>query len=318
MTARPSGILLATASLALPVTAIAMVLACSSEPSASPSSEQPAEAGTDTGATSPSDRSSSTPDASPHGDASVPIADESEPNDAVDDSSVPNPMKVPGQMNASIDPANDRDLFSFNVAPGELWQWTITPTSNSLAPHLALFDNAPDNLNPARVVRGPAGKSAVLEQFILHPGSFIAAVRDERNVLADGGVGGPGFKYSLVAVKKAIAAIPVTFPSTKSGRLASRGALDFYSFTGVKGTTFGIRVMAQRKTPPSSLNSRLSLFHVTGNEGIRTNDNVGDVKDSQLEGEIPADGNYLVIIEHEGEDAADLSYDIEFSTTQFP
>lgn len=253
-------------------------------------------------------------DAAADADGPFAVADEQEPNNGATDTET-NTMALPGRMNAAIAPAGDMDIFSVDVAPGELWRWTLAPKTAELAPHLAVFDNAPNNMNPTRVVTGAAGSPATLDQFVLRAGSFLAGVRDARNVPEPTGVGGPTFTYALEAVKRPVSAVAVTFPSTKSATLPSAGALDFYSFTAKKGAAFGIVINAERKAKPSTLDSRLSLFNVTTNEAIITNDNAGASKDSQIGGEIPEDGSYLAIVEHEGADPSDLSYDIVFQTT---
>lgn len=244
----------------------------------------------------------------------LPSGTESEPNDGKAETET-NPMTVPGEMKAAIGTPNDRDIFTVGVSQGELWEWTITPTAE-LAPHLAVFDITPDNMNPSRVVFGDAGKVALLEHFVLRPGKFVAGVRDARNVPTETGKGGPGFGYTLRAVKKTLAPVAVSFPSTKSGRLAGPGALDFYSFTATKGTIFGIVVKAARKAQPSTLDSRLSLYNLTTKTPIITNDNAGTSTDSQVGGEIPENGEYLVVLENEGNNPADLSYELVFQTTQ--
>lgn len=294
------------------VPAVALVVfACSSGDAATPAAAE-VDAGTpaakDAGATeSPVDAGS---------DAGAPelaSGTESEPNNGAKTTEV-NAMVVPGEMKGAIDPANDADIFTFSVSPGELWQWTITPEKD-LAAHLAVFDTTPDNLNPPRVTFGSAGAPAVLDHFVLRSGSFAAGVRDARNVPNASGKGGPTFGYTLRGVKKTVAPVAVTFPSTKSGKLAGPGALDFYSFHASKDTAFGIVIKAERKAKPSTLDSRLSLFDVTHQTAIITNDNAGTSKDSQVGGKIPADADYLVILENEGNDPTDLSYDIVFQTT---
>lgn len=247
-------------------------------------------------------------------EAPLPSATESEPNDGRTETET-NTMTVPGEMKGAIDPADDRDIFTVDVAPGELWQWTITPAA-TLAPHLAVFDLAPDNLNPSRVVFAEASETAVLDHFVLRAGKFVAGVRDARNVPTPSGRGGPSFGYALRAVKRALTPVAATFPTTKTGKLAGPGALDFYAFSATKGTTFGIVINAKRKATPSTLDSRLSLFDLGRKKAIITNDNAGASSDSQIGGEIPDSGDYLVVVENEGADASDLSYEIVFQTTE--
>jgi|GEM_PF-1915395 len=239
-------------------------------------------------------------------------ADEIEPNDGKTATEI-GKMTVPGTMNGAIDPANDIDVFSVTLTPGELWDWTVTPTGADLAPHFALFDTTPNNLNPPAVVAGTPGKPLTASAFVLRPGAFVAAVRDARNVPTASGRGGATYGYALTATKKTPAPVAVTFPSTKSGKLASLGAVDLYTFTGTSGKGFDIVVRAKRKAAPSTLDSRLSLFDITAKKALITNDDAAGTSDSQVGSDDPAPSTYMVIVENEGTDATDLSYEIEFS-----
>lgn len=237
---------------------------------------------------------------------------EQEPNDGNPATAV-NPMQVPGQMSGKLDPADDIDIFSIGVGPGEFWEWTLAPASGELAPHLTVFDTAPNNLNPTVLALGSAGQSAKLEHFVLRTGSFVAAVRDSRNVPDPSGFGGPGFGYTLTAKPKPIAPVPVSFPATKSGTLPSLSSVHLFQFSGTQGLAFTITVRAKTKQPPSTLDSRLSLFDATNKAALLTNDDAGGSTDSLITGSLPATAEYLVILENEGTNPADLSYQLEFA-----
>jgi hypothetical protein len=140
----------------------------------------------------------------------------------------------------------------------------------------------------------------------------VVGVRDARNVGADGGKGGPTYGYSLVGKRKTPQPVSVTFPSTKAGKLASLGSVDLYTFTGTNNKGWDIVIRAKRKASPSTLDSRLSLFDLTNNKPIITNDNDATTTDSQIGSADPAPSTYLVIVENEGKNDADLSYEIEF------
>lgn len=240
------------------------------------------------------------------------VATEVEPNDGKTTTDL-GMMKIPGTMNGKIDPANDVDIFSIEPSAGDFWEWTVTPSGADLAPHLAVFDTAPSNLNPTALVAGTAGAPLLLQHFVLRSGSFVAAVRDARNVPTPTGKGGPGYGYALVAKKKTPAPTSVTFPVTKTGKLASLGAVDLYTFTGTSGKGFDIVIRAARKAVPSTLDSRLSLFDLTANKAIITNDDAAGTSDSQIGSPDAAPSTYMVIVENEGTLATDLSYEIEFS-----
>ncbi len=292
---------------------LAMLVACAADDVSPVASDAP-----DAATSSPRDGGGTTtpgPDATV-ADAEAPLASQAEvePNDGKTETET-NPMTVPGEMTGTIDLADDRDIFRVTVSKGELWQWTITPAA-AMAPHLAVFDLLPDNQNPSRVVFADPGAPAVLDHFVLSDGAFVAGVRDARNVPTATGKGGPTFGYTLRAVKRPLAPAPVTFPSTKTGKLASPGALDFYSFSATKGTVFGIVLRAARKVPASTLDSRLSLFDLTAKKSIITNDNAGGSPDSQIGGQIPETSDYLVVVENEGTNPTDLSYELVFQTTE--
>lgn len=247
-------------------------------------------------------------------DPTLPLADEQEPNDGKTPTEV-GAMALPSVMKGAISPANDQDLFAIAPQPGELWEWSLAPTTPDLAPHLVIFDSAADNKNPTVLAAGAAGKGALtLEHFVLNAGQQVAVVRDTRNVPKPTGVGGTSYGYTLTARRKTAQPVAVTFPSTKTGTLASLSSIALYAFSTTSTATFAIVVRAARKAPSSTLDSRLSLYDVNGKRSVLTNDDLSAaVTDSELRGTLPA-GSYLVLLENEGTNATDLSYEIEFAT----
>jgi hypothetical protein len=297
--------------LLLPVLCFTLVPACSSTES-NPVSTGGADAavpvadgGTGDDATSPAKPDSGT-DA-----GSTKVQEEAEPNDGKTVADV-GTMTVPGQMTGTLSPADDVDIFSISVNAGELWDWSLTPASGDLAPHLTVFDTASDTKNPTRLVAGSAGKPSALTHFVLQSGSFVAAVRDTRNVPKGTGKGGATFGYTLEAKKLALAPTSATLPGTKTGKLGGLGALDLYTFDGKAGTGFDIVLRAARKTPASTLDSRMSLFDKTAGQVLITNDDAAGTSDSQVGGTLPSTGAYIVVVESEGTNASDLSYELEF------
>ena len=238
------------------------------------------------------------------------IATEVEPNDGKTPTQL-GAMALPGTMNGAIDPANDNDIFSVKLSPGDFWDWTATPTGNDLAPHVIVFDSA-GGLNPNVVGFASAGQAAKLQHFVLRTGTFVVGMRDTRNVGADGGKGGPTYGYALTAKRGVPQPVSVTFPSTKTGKLASVGSVDLYTFTGTAGKGWDIVINAERKAPSSTLDSRLSLFDITAKKAIITNDNAAGTTDSQIGSPDAAPSTYMVIVENEGKDGSDLSYEIQF------
>jgi hypothetical protein len=238
------------------------------------------------------------------------LATEVEPNDGKVATQIGS-MVLPGTMSGAIDPANDSDVFAIKLSPGDFWDWTATPKSADLAPHVIVFDTA-GGLNPNVVGFAGAGAPAKLQHFVLRTGTFVIAMRDARNVGADGGKGGPTFTYALTAKRGVPQPVSVTFPSTKTGKLAGIGSLDLYTFTGTGGKGWDIVINAERKAPSSTLDSRLSLFDLTAKKAIITNDNAPGTTDSQIGGPDSAPSTYMVIVENEGKDDSDLSYEIQF------
>lgn len=237
---------------------------------------------------------------------------EKEPNDGKTADEI-DTMPMPGAMAGAIDPANDVDLFSAALNAGEFWEWSLTPTSAELAPHITIFDTAKGSLNPTVLASAAAGQTTTLQHFVLGAGAFVAAVRDARNVPTATGKGGSGFGYQLVAKKATPAPVQVDIPATKSGTLKSLSSVDFYAFSLVGSTALDIVVNAARKPAPSTLDSRISLFDLSRNKNVLTNDDAsGSTTDSAIGGTIPA-GSFLLIVENEGTNGADLSYTVSFT-----
>ncbi len=297
--------------LALPLALLAGFAACSDDAT---STSTPVEEDAGTDASRPKTDAGTNPEdaGTDAAEPSLPKATEAEPNNGATTTEL-NAMALPSEMVGKLDPAKDIDIFGVTPAVGEFWEWTLTPSSGELAPHLTVFDTAPSNQNPTRLVAGQSGGPARLDHFVLHAGTFVATVRDTRNVTG-GNVGGPGFGYSLVAKKKTVSPVTVTFPSTKSATLASLGAIDLFTFTGSGGKGFDIAIKAERKAAPSTMDSRISLYEVSTKKTLITNDDAsGSTPDSQLSSASPVTGTYIVVVENEGTDGADLSYDIEFT-----
>lgn len=295
------------------VPVLALFVACSD--SATPADDGGVDAATSNDASTAVDTAVPATDGAPAdaaSDAGLTLANEVEPNDGKTTTEV-GTMVLPGTMNGKIDPADDTDVFTLTLAPGEFWEWTLAPTSADLAPHLAVFDTSPSSKNPTALVAGKVSTPLSLEHFVLNTGTFVAAVRDARNVPTKTGRGGPGYGYALTGRRKTLNPIAVTFPSSKSGRLASLGAVDVYAFTTTNGKGFDVTLRAKRKTAPSTLDSRMSLFEVSGKRTLITNDNEATSTDSQFGGDTALTGTHYVIVDNEGTDATDLSYDLEFS-----
>ena len=303
------------------VGALGAMVACSTTNGSATVEPQPAigddgsAATTDAPATTIPDGSSSPDGASKDASADVEqpltVANEMEPNGGQPATAI-NPMVLPGTMNGKIDPANDVDVFSIQLAPGDFWEWTVTPTSADLAPHLIIFDTNAAGMNPNVAGFAAAGATAKVQHFVLGTGTFVAGVRDARNVPTPSGKGGPTYGYALTGKRAMPAPIAVTFPVIKQGKLASIGSVDLYTFTGTNGKGFDIFVRAPNAA--STIDSRLSIFDIPAKTVIGINDDVPstpDTRDTQLGGASPANSTYMVVVENEGKDGTDLSYEIE-------
>jgi hypothetical protein len=296
--------------------------ACGDSNSSSSSSGGPGEneSGTDApiDPTKDAAEDTSTGDAGKDVEQPLTVATEVEPNDGQPITAV-NVMKLPGTMNGTIDPtgkpvaADDIDIFTIDITPGEFWEWTAVTTSADLAPLITVFDTANNTLNPTAIGYSAAGAPAKLQHFVLRPGTFVAAMRDARNRSPSQKKGGPTYGYALTGKRATPQPIAVTFPITKTGKLASVGSVDLYTFTGTGGKGFDIVINAARKIPASTLDSRLSLFDITAKKAIITNDNVSQtISDSQIGSPDAFPSTYMVIVENEGINEADLSYEIQF------
>jgi hypothetical protein len=319
------GLRLGHALFAGSVCALAAVAACSTTNGAAPN-PTPGAGGEGSDASTSSDAPISTQDGSSSNDGSstsdagadveqpLTVSNESEPNGGQPATAV-NPMVLPGTMNGKIDPANDVDIFSIQLAPGDFWDWTATPTSADLAPHVIVFDTDSAGKNPNVAGFAAAGAVAKVQHFVLSTGTFVVGVRDARNVPTPTGRGGPTYGYALTGKRATPAPIAVTFPVTKQGKLASVGSVDLYTFTGTNGKGFDVFVRAPSANAASTIDSRLSIFDIPAKNVIGTNDDdtsTGDTRDTKLGGATAAPSTYMVIVENEGTDGTDLSYEIEF------
>lgn len=263
---------------------------------------------------SPSQDGSSAQDGGADVEQPLTVATEVEPNGGQPATAV-GTMVLPGTMNGKIDPANDVDIFSIQLSPGDFWDWTATPTSADLAPHVIIFDTNAAGKNPNVVGFAAAGAPAKAQHFVLSTGTFVVGMRDARNVPTASGKGGPTYGYALTGKRATPQPIAVTFPVIKTGKLASVGSVDLYTFTGTNGKGFDIFVRAPSADAASTIDSRLSIFDIPAKNVIGTNDDdtsTVDTRDTKLGSATAAPSTYMVIVENEGTNPTDLSYEIEF------
>jgi hypothetical protein len=245
-------------------------------------------------------------------DAAGALTEEVEPNNG-DTATEVNMVSPPVAMSGAIGAANDIDIFAVNLTAGELLRWTIAADDQNYAPHLAISEAS--NMRPVTLAYGASGASESFHHFAMKTGLHYLIVRDARNVPAEGSqnIGGAAVRYSLRSSAPTIAATPVTIPSRVSHTLPGVFELGYFSFTLAQSTDLTIEVFAQRKVPASDMDSRLSLFYLTGDEWLITNDNPAlDQADSVVTGVLPA-GEYRVVVDNVDPLAADLAFELDFS-----
>lgn len=292
---------------------ITLFIACTTSETSTSAPATNDDAGTDSGGTTRRDSGETDPDPQDAGtDADEPFTEqqEKEPNNGSPATEV-NAMTIPGSMTGAIDPANDVDIFSLTPAAGEVWEWRLAPSGADLAPHITVFDTAADNLNPTVLAKGAAGETTTIQHFVLGGGKWVAAVRDARNVPTGTGKGGPTYGYTLTAKKVTPQVTSIAVGDTKTGMLTSLSSIGLFKLTLAATTGLDIVVRADRKLSPSTLDSRLSLWRESTKKSIGTNDDIGGSSDSELGGDSFPAGSYIIVIENEGTDATDLSYELE-------
>lgn len=297
------------------LSSIAFFIACSTTETSTSTPPTGDDAGTDSGAsTTRPDSGDTDPDPEDAGaDADVPLTEqqEQEPNNGSSTTDL-NAMTIPGAMTGAIDPANDADIFSLTPAAGELWEWKLAPKGAALAPHVTVFDTAEDNTNPTVLAKGAAGDTATIQHFVLGGGQWVAAVRDARNVPSGTGQGGATHGYTFTAKKLPLQPTAITVGATKTGTLASLSSVALFELTLAQTTGLDVIVRAERKSSPSTLDSRLSMWSSATKKSIGTNDDLdGTTTDSQLGGDAIPAGKYIIVLDNEGTNAADLSFEIE-------
>lgn len=245
-------------------------------------------------------------------DATTALTEEIEPNNG-ETATEFNMVTLPVASSGAISVANDIDIFAVDLTAGELLRWTIAADDQNLAPHLAISEAT--NSRPVTVAYSEAGGSESFHHFAMKSGLHYLIVRDARNVPSDQSqnAGDPSARYSLRTAAATISPEPVTIPSRVSHTLPGVFELAYFSFTLVQPTDLKIEVFADRKIPSSDVDSRLSLFYVTGDEWLITNDNPQlDQPDSLVTGMLPV-GEYRVVIDNVNPEAVDLSFEADFS-----
>ena len=236
---------------------------------------------------------------------------EKEPNDGKTSTQY-QAVSKPVIINGAIGKPDDIDLFGLQVAAGERLLVKVH-SGGTLQVHLAVFDLA--NKLPSAVSAGP-GNDAMAEYYALaKAATLLVGIRDRRNVGKNPQhVGGPKFTYTVTIMPLSRAPIPITKGTEKISTLAPPGTVRVFSFAANKGDQLRLQVRASQLSPPSDMDSRLSLFCVTQKTWHGTNDDgsVG-LKDSLLKGSMPFSGTYHAIVENVKLGASKLAFGLKIT-----
>jgi hypothetical protein len=238
------------------------------------------------------------------------VPSEQEPNDGPQVDTI----TAPGAKQGAIGTPNDVDIFTVTLNAGQQWRWTLDSQGSALAPHLSITEQG--NSVPVLLARGTSGGSVTLEQLVLKSSTYAIIARDSRNVPAatSQNVGSPAHTYLLSSQSSARAPTMVSAPSTTPGALANRYASALYGLTLSTSSSVTFTVRAAAKTPPSDMDSRLTLFDKTRGQWAGTNDDVSaSSTDSKLTGALQP-GDYLVVVDNVSETANDLSFELVVSS----
>ena len=243
----------------------------------------------------------------PDGPAATP---EQEPNNGGTATEL-NAITIPALVTGAIGVADDVDVFGWQAQAGDRVTVTLKTGGSSLQPHLAVFGAQALSV-PAAVSTGAGDVMA--EYYVLKSGQYYVGVRDRRNVGSSSAhVGGAGFTYTLSVAALTRAPIAASYGETKSD-LMPPGTVGVYSFTAAAGDTVELAVLAAQLTPPTDLDSRLSLFHPAQKAYLGTNDNLSLTQtDSLLSGALPFAGTYHAIVENEGTATSNLGFTLRIT-----
>lgn len=245
-------------------------------------------------------------------DASASFTDESEPNNGASATDV-NELTVPVGVRGAIGEADDIDVFAVDLIAGELLQWSLQSEGAAHAPHLAIAEAS--NTAPPTVGESEPGGTLRFHHFALESGRHHFIVRDARNVPAASSeeVGGADNQYLLRSEAPSLQVDTVTVPARASASLAGPYDLALLGFSLAQETDLKIEVFAERASPASDIDSRLSLYYVTGNDWLITNDDPSaNQRDSMVTGVLPA-GEYRVVIDNLNPAAAILDFEVDFA-----
>jgi hypothetical protein len=243
-------------------------------------------------------------------DAKTSTVPEREPNDGTTKTEFMG-ITIPVVVSGAIGVPDDIDVFGWDAAAGDRLT-AVVKSDGTLQPHLAIFGDSALNV-PAAVSTGSG--QVMAEYYVLKSGSYFIGVRDRRNVGSSSAhVGGAAYTYTLEVATLQRAPLPATVGAETKGDLAPPGTIAVLSFDAAAGDTLQLDVLAAQLTPPSAVDSRLSLFHPGQKAWLGTNDNISlQQTDSRLTGAMPFAGTYHAIVENEGTATSNLGFVLKIS-----
>lgn len=232
---------------------------------------------------------------------------ESEPNNTIAQANGVTPdVTVVGTLN----PGGDMDFFGFDVTSGqaitiEIRARSLTPASDADTV-ITLFDGRGNQLAENDDFGGSLDSR--LDFSATATGRVFLRVRNFSPK------GGPTYTYEAVITRRGVApppqtinegepnnstaqANPISPPVTVRGTINPAGDVDFFVFDGRRGQQLSVDINAQTLTPPSPLDSVVTLFDSRGNQ-LAENDDADGSLDSRLRFTLPSTGRFVIRIRH--------------------
>jgi len=227
---------------------------------------------------------------------------ESEPNNTLSQAQTVTPdVLIVGRL----DPAGDVDFFAFTASAGQ--RVTVDITARALTPPseadtvVTLLDSTGTPLAENDDAEGSLDSWLTVE--IPRSGRYVVRIRNFSPK------GGPTYTYEALITLTGAAppsgpatesepnntfaqANAITPPTTVSGTITPAGDVDFFAFEARRGQQVIIDVDARSLTPPSPLDSVVTLFDSRGQQ-LAENDDADGSTDSRLQFAIPTDGRYF-------------------------
>lgn len=227
---------------------------------------------------------------------------ESEPNNTLSQAQTVTPDVI---IVGRLDPAGDVDIFAFTASAGQ--RVTVDITARALTPPseadtvVTLLDSTGTQL--AENDDADGSLDSFLATEIPRSGRYFVRIRNfspkggpaytyEALLTLTGAVPPPGLVAESEPNNTFTQANAITPPTTVSGTIAPAGDVDFFAFEARRGQQVILDVDARSLTPPSPLDSVVTLFDSRGQQ-LAENDDADGSTDSRLQFAIPADGRYF-------------------------